>query len=74
MAKLAIAAWERDEVGVTAGESSAERRTRHAAATLALIGLGLGERSTRMQDGTYTVLLDRADVEEAIRAARKGSN
>jgi len=73
VAEAAMAAWEREEDGPSAPDLTlAEKRTRDAAATLALIGLGLSERGTRLPDGSFSIRLDSAQVDEVIHTCARG--
>ena len=50
LAERAVRAWERDDEQPLIGESPAQRRTRHRAAALALIGVAISERDRRVGD------------------------
>jgi|SRR5687768_7787829 hypothetical protein len=57
LAQRAVAAWERDDtVPLVDPEPLADRRTRHLAGTLALIGLAIRERGIPDGDGVVVAL------------------
>ncbi|MEV4518214.1 hypothetical protein AB0K00_55820 [Dactylosporangium sp. NPDC049525] len=69
LAELAVAAWNRDELGGIGEERREEYELRDDAAELALIGLAVSERGVR--DGAEVVVdLDVVQVAAALRAAR----
>ena len=69
VAELAVAAWDREELGGVGEESVEEHGLRADAAELALIGLAISSRGVR--DGEEVVVdLDVVQVAAALRAAR----
>jgi hypothetical protein len=68
--EAALAAWEADDANDTdtAGETPEAKRTRHRAATLALIGLELAEQDVGQGD-LPTVRLQAHLVGDALKAA-----
>lgn len=69
LARVAVAAWGRDEIGGLDNESPSQERARTAAATLALIGLAVSERGVVGGDGMVEVSLDAWEIGEAFRTA-----
>jgi hypothetical protein len=68
LARAAIAAWERDEIGPTKPEDTDQAAQRNAAATLALIGLSITERG-RWDGDEVVVPLWVGFVGDALNAA-----
>ena len=69
LAELAVAAWNREELGQIGEESREEYELRNDAAELALIGLAISERG--VWDGPEaTVDLDVVHIAAALRAAQ----
>ncbi|MEV4131455.1 hypothetical protein AB0J72_04745 [Dactylosporangium sp. NPDC049742] len=69
LAELAVAAWNREELGGIGEESREEYELRDDAAELALIGLAISERGVR--DGEEVIVdVDVVQVAAALRAAR----
>jgi len=69
LAEQAVAAWERDDGGSKDDqEPDEQRRQRHRAATLALIGLSITQHG-RWDGGEAVVSLDPAFIGMAINAA-----
>ncbi|GAA2502973.1 hypothetical protein [Winogradskya humida] len=69
LAELAVAAWDREELGGIGDESREEYDVRDDAAELALIGPAISERG--VWDGEEVVVeLDVVQVAAALRAAR----
>ena len=68
-AELAVAVWNREELGGTGGESREEYELRDDSAELALIGLAISSRG--VWDGEEVVVdLDVVQLAAALRAAR----
>lgn len=69
LARIAVQAWERDDLGDASDvESSAESTTRQRAASLALIGLAITEHG-RHEEAVVVVELDPWLVGDAVPAA-----
>jgi len=73
LAAQALAAWERDdsESEISGDESQSERAARHQAASLALIGLSIENRSEASDGDHVTVELDAWQIGAALDAAEE---